>query len=37
MMDAANYWELFSKTGAPELYMLYRAAQEETSCKTENR
>lgn len=36
-MNEQNYWELFSQTGAPELYMLYRAAQEETSCKTENK
>ena len=36
-MNEQNYWELFCQTGAPELYMLYRAAQEETSCKTENK
>ncbi len=36
-MNKESYWELFSRTGAPELYMLYRAAQEETSCKTENK
>lgn len=36
-MNEQNYWELFRQTGAPELYMLYRAAQEETLCKTENK
>lgn len=36
-MNENSYWELFSRTGVPELYMLYRAAQEETSCKTENK
>lgn len=36
-MNENSYWELFSRTGAPELYMLYCAAQEETSCKTENK
>ena len=36
-MNEDSYWELFSLTGAPELYMLYRAAQEETVCKTENK
>lgn len=36
-MNENSYWELFSRTGAPELYILYRAAQEETVCKTENK
>ena len=36
-MNENSSWELFSRTGAPELYMLYRAAQEETVCKTENK
>ena len=25
VMDAQSYWELFLETGAPEIYMLYRA------------
>ena len=24
-MDAQSYWKLFLETGAPEIYMLYRA------------
>ena len=24
-MDAQSYWDLFMETGAPEMYMLYRA------------
>jgi hypothetical protein len=27
-----DFWELFCQTGAPEAYMLYRAAQEENAC-----
>lgn len=27
-----DFWELFCQTGAPEVYMLYRAAQEENAC-----
>ena len=26
-MDAANYWQLFLETGAPELYLLYQKAR----------
>lgn len=25
-MDAAHYWKLFTMTGAPEVYLLYRRA-----------
>ena len=25
-MDAANYWQLFMETGAPEMYLLYQKA-----------
>ena len=25
-MDAANYWQLFMETGAPEMYLLYQQA-----------
>ncbi len=25
-MDADFYWELFTETGAPEIYLLYRKA-----------
>ena len=31
-MDAANYWQLFLETGAPEMYLLYQRAR-----KTEER
>ena len=31
-----DYWSLFLETGAPELYVLYRACQEEEACR-ENR
>lgn len=31
-----DYWSLFLETGAPELYVLYRACQEEEVCR-ENR
>ena len=32
-MDAADYWQLFCDTGAPEAYMLFRGArQEEGPC-----
>ena len=24
-MDESNYWQLFCETGAPELYLIYRA------------
>ena len=30
-MDAQSYWELFLETGAPEIYMLYRAQKSEDS------
>ena len=26
-MNAANYWQLFLDTGAPELYLLYQKAR----------
>lgn len=26
-MNAANYWELFLETGAPEMYLLYQQAR----------
>lgn len=26
-MNAANYWQLFLDTGAPELYLLYQHAK----------
>ena len=26
-MDAANYWQLFIDTGAPEMYLLYQQAR----------
>lgn len=26
-MDAANYWQLFMDTGAPEMYLLYQRAR----------
>lgn len=26
-MNAAEYWNLFLKTGAPELYLMYASAQ----------
>ena len=26
-MDAANYWQLFLDTGAPEMYLLYQQAR----------
>lgn len=25
-MNAANYWQLFMETGAPEMYLLYQKA-----------
>ncbi len=25
-MNAANYWQLFLETGAPEMYLLYHQA-----------
>ena len=25
-MNAANYWQLFMETGAPEMYLLYHKA-----------
>ena len=28
-MDSQSYWELFMETGAPEIYMLYRAQKTE--------
>ena len=31
-MLSQEYWKLFLETGAPEAYMLYRAAQEENAC-----
>lgn len=36
-MNEESCWELFSRTGAPEWYMLYRAVREERSCKTESK
>ena len=26
-MNAANYWQLFLETGAPEMYLLYQNAR----------
>ncbi len=26
-MNAANYWQLFLDTGAPEMYLLYQQAR----------
>ena len=26
-MNAANYWQLFLETGAPEMYLLYQQAR----------
>ena len=26
-MNAANYWQLFLDTGAPEMYLLYQKAR----------
>lgn len=26
-MNAANYWQLFLDTGAPEMYLLYQRAK----------
>ena len=26
-MNAANYWQLFLETGAPEMYLLYQRAR----------
>ena len=26
-MNAANYWQLFIETGAPEMYLLYQKAK----------
>ena len=36
VMDAQNYWELFLETGAPEMYMLYRAKKMEDIHVREN-
>ena len=36
-MQAENYWQLFMDTGAPEAYMLYRAAEEEAVCKMQKK
>lgn len=33
-MKAEFLWEVFTETGAPEAYLLYRGAQE-TVCKQE--
>ena len=35
-MDKEVYWQVFWETGAPELYLLCRSAQEDTPCKQEN-
>ena len=34
-MDRDTCWQLFWETGAPELYLLCRSAQEDTTCKQE--
>ena len=35
-MDSKGYWDLFMETGAPELYMLYRAQKLEETHVREN-
>ena len=34
-MDKDAYWQVFWETGAPELYLLCRACDEEDACKQE--
>ena len=34
MDDAAMYWELFMKTGAPEAYLAFRAENRKGTSKT---
>ena len=36
-MDSQSYWDLFMETGAPELYMLYRAQKMEEIHVRENK
>ena len=36
-MDAKSYWELFLETGAPEVYLLYRAQKLEDIHVPENK
>ena len=32
-MDEKEYWQIFLETGAPEAYLLYRAAEEKESAE----